>query len=178
MSITPPEDRNAYPFKSWWETLGHLEHWTPPKEWEGSAFATRRMFFERHRKTHNEGHWACPVCGYPTLGNRQSHDMCRVCQWECEGQDDPDADEAWGSGPNHGVSLSQARRNFEATRSMWPPEEAVRGGPHRFDALFSEAALASKNELCALLDGLMALESPQDIARQWQLIGTAWKRLP
>lgn len=38
--------------------------------------------------------------------------MCPVCYWEDDGQDDADADTVRG-GPNGGLSLSEARRNFE-----------------------------------------------------------------
>ncbi|MDH6214922.1 hypothetical protein M2283_002205 [Streptomyces pseudovenezuelae] len=40
------------------------------------------------------------------------YELCPVCFWEDDGQDDHDADEARG-GPNRGVSLSEARRNFQ-----------------------------------------------------------------
>jgi hypothetical protein len=36
-----------------------------------------------------------------------------VCFWEDDGQDDHDADEVHG-GPNRGLSLTEARRNFRA----------------------------------------------------------------
>ena len=143
--------------------------WIAPPQWEGTAFAVRRAFFERCQHTHGDGCVACPVCGYPTLHRRCCYDMCSLCQWECDGQDDPEADAVWG-GPNARVSLSQARCNFEPPRSMWPPEEAVPGGPHRYEELFSESAMARKNHLCALYEGLMALTAQQEVARQWERI--------
>lgn len=39
-----------------------------------------------------------------------SYEICRICFWEDDGQDDPDADENMG-GPNH-ISLTQGRFNF------------------------------------------------------------------
>ncbi|MBD0739062.1 hypothetical protein BGM09_06450 [Streptomyces sp. CBMA29] len=39
------------------------------------------------------------------------YEICPVCFWEDDGQDDHDADEARG-GPNRGWSLSEARQNF------------------------------------------------------------------
>src|SRR5580693_2661419 len=53
----------------------------------------------------------CPCCGYLTLGERGGYDICPVCFWEDDGQDDNDADTVRG-GPNGSLSLTQARKNF------------------------------------------------------------------
>jgi hypothetical protein len=42
---------------------------------------------------------------------RGADDICPVCFWEDDGQDDHDADEVRG-GPNYSLRLSEARRNF------------------------------------------------------------------
>ena len=55
--------------------------------------------------------YRCPCCGARTLPDRGSFQMCPVCWWEDDGQDDHDADEVRG-GPNGTLSLSQARENF------------------------------------------------------------------
>lgn len=73
----------------------------------------------------------CPCCGYPTLGSRSGYEVCRLCSWEDDGQNDPHADEIWG-GPNHGYSLTQARENFRRFLVMYEPERDLRiGGPDR-----------------------------------------------
>jgi hypothetical protein len=54
----------------------------------------------------------CPCCGYLTLTERSGYEICGVCFWEDDGQDDPEADEVWG-GPNGSLSLAQARENFK-----------------------------------------------------------------
>jgi hypothetical protein len=46
-----------------------------------------------------------------TLRDRGGYDICPVCFWEDDGQDDPHADEVWG-GPNGNLSLTAARRNY------------------------------------------------------------------
>src|SRR5207249_13923 len=53
----------------------------------------------------------CPCCFYLTLTERGGYDLCEVCWWEDDGQDDETADEVWG-GPNSDLSLSQGRYNF------------------------------------------------------------------
>ncbi|WP_090769340.1 CPCC family cysteine-rich protein [Nonomuraea maritima] len=60
-----------------------------------------------------DGPYACPCCGYVTLSERGGFEICPVCFWEDDGQDDPDADVVLG-GPNGYLSLTQARRNFLA----------------------------------------------------------------
>ncbi|MCY8937862.1 CPCC family cysteine-rich protein [Peribacillus frigoritolerans] len=60
----------------------------------------------------------CPCCGFPTLDERGGYDICELCNWEDDGQDDLYADEVWG-GPNGDYSLSEARRNFNKHLIMY-----------------------------------------------------------
>jgi hypothetical protein len=53
---------------------------------------------------------ACPCCGHATLTERGGFEICPVCFWEDDGQDNEDADRSRG-GPNP-VSLREARVNF------------------------------------------------------------------
>jgi len=54
---------------------------------------------------------ACPCCGRKTIGERGCYEICLVCWWEDDGQDNDQADEVLG-GPNGRLSLTEARRNF------------------------------------------------------------------
>ena len=54
--------------------------------------------------------YACPCCGYATLAEVAEFEICEICFWEDDGQDNPDHEECLG-GPN-GVSLKEARFNF------------------------------------------------------------------
>ncbi|SMQ77504.1 Cysteine-rich CPCC [Bacillus sp. OV166] len=60
----------------------------------------------------------CPCCGFPTLEERGNFEICELCHWEDDGQDDPYADEVWG-GPNGDYSLTEARRNFKENLIMY-----------------------------------------------------------
>ncbi|MFD0856060.1 CPCC family cysteine-rich protein [Actinomadura adrarensis] len=91
-----------------------------PKKPGEEEIARRIAWFERYTDTaiNNSVHqfergepYACPCCGYLTLGARGNYEICPVCFWEDDGQDDHDADAVRG-GPNYGLSLTQARRNF------------------------------------------------------------------
>jgi len=64
----------------------------------------------------------CPVCGYPTLDRRNSYEMCTLCEWEDDGQDDDEADKVWG-GPNGDYSLTESRLNFARYGCMYRPGE-------------------------------------------------------
>ena len=54
----------------------------------------------------------CPCCFQETLSERHTWEICSVCNWEDDGQDDHDADEVYG-GPNYSLSLTQARLNYQ-----------------------------------------------------------------
>ncbi len=62
----------------------------------------------------------CPCCGYLTLDRRADYEICELCNWEDDGQDDESADEVWG-GPNSDYSLTEARANFLKYRVMYAP---------------------------------------------------------
>jgi hypothetical protein len=54
---------------------------------------------------------ACPRCACVTLPARGDYELCPVCFWEDDGQDDHDADIVRG-GPNGELSLTEARANY------------------------------------------------------------------
>lgn len=58
-----------------------------------------------------QGVVACPCCGWISLSERGAFDICTVCWWEDDGQDNVDANVVMG-GPNSNLSLTQARANF------------------------------------------------------------------
>jgi len=64
--------------------------------------------------------YRCPCCGYLTLHGRGGYEICTVCFWEDDGQDDHDADEIRG-GPNKDFSLTMARDNFKKI-GVWHPQ--------------------------------------------------------
>jgi hypothetical protein len=55
--------------------------------------------------------YRCPCCNYLTLCGRAGFEICPVCFWEDDGQDDHDADDVRG-GPNGTLSLTKARMNY------------------------------------------------------------------
>ena len=54
---------------------------------------------------------ACPCCGFRTLDQRGANEICPVCLWEDDGQDDHNAD-VQRKGPLFD-SLTGARFNFK-----------------------------------------------------------------
>ncbi|MDX1930526.1 MAG: CPCC family cysteine-rich protein [Pirellulaceae bacterium] len=68
---------------------------------------------------------ACPCCGYATLDARGQYDICTVCWWEDDGQDNHNANIVRG-GPNSHLSLTRARINFLATGIFQPSRTDLR----------------------------------------------------
>jgi len=54
----------------------------------------------------------CPCCKCRTLHERGGFELCPVCYWEDDGEDEHDADVVRG-GPNGSLSLRQARLNYQ-----------------------------------------------------------------
>lgn len=52
----------------------------------------------------------CPCCDYISLPERRQYLICPICFWEDDGQDLDELDSM--SGPNHGLTLRDARHNF------------------------------------------------------------------
>ena len=73
--------------------------------------ASQTVSFENVTRPRNGGPYPCPCCGFATLPERGGYDLCPVCFWEDDGQDDHDADQVRG-GPNYSLSLTEARRSF------------------------------------------------------------------
>ena len=63
--------------------------------------------------------YRCPCCKFKTLCGRSAYEICPVCYWEDDGQDEHDADVVRG-GPNGSLSLRQAQKNFLQYRASDP----------------------------------------------------------
>lgn len=71
-------------------------------------FADRRHIFDKYLSEKKVQLFTCPSCGYPTLTERGAYEICSICYWEDDDQDDPEADKVWG-GPNASLSLTDSR---------------------------------------------------------------------
>jgi hypothetical protein len=69
------------------------------------------MFHSIYKPFEKNKTYRCPCCRFKTLHGRGGYEICKVCFWEDDGQDDHDLDEVRG-GPNGSLSLTQARLNF------------------------------------------------------------------
>lgn len=72
------------------------------------AFAARRSIFDSFIKKNKLKIFTCPGCGFPALESRGGYDICAICNWEDDNQDNEKADEIWG-GPNANLSLTENR---------------------------------------------------------------------
>ena len=115
--------------------------------------------------------YRCPCCRYPTLDERGGYEICELCGWEDDGQDDPHADEVWG-GPNGLYSLSEARSNFKKYLTQYDPAKE----PER-DVLPGPVEREAKRALMRAFDELskQALATPDDEA--WEKVYECEKAL-
>lgn len=93
----------------------------------------RTRFEERRRTFEAAGRATCPACGFPTIAERATYEICSLCAWEDDGQDD-DAHRPAGyteyflpddvaGGPNHDYSLTEARENFAINLTSYRPDD-------------------------------------------------------
>ena len=66
------------------------------------------------------GLYACPCCGYATVSEVGTYEICPICFWEDDGQDDPHATNDRG-GPNR-VSLTVGRENYRNVGASDPKD--------------------------------------------------------
>lgn len=144
-----------------------------------TTFWQRRKFFDAYGSRINEQkadlppngmRVTCPCCGYPTTSG-ETYEICDLCSWEDDGQDDLNADEILG-GPNQGYSLVEARQNFEKYLVMYPPEEDPSiGGPD------SDNEKQIKQNIIAAFDKMMEEPTPEELNGLWQKIAQGEKAL-
>ena len=134
--------------------------------------AARRSFFDNYAGEPGElspslrryrVRFTCPCCGYPTLRGRGEYEICFLCWWEDDGQDDHDADDVRG-GPNRDFSLSRARQNFVAYGVMYEPENDRRlgGGDTPEEKLIKKKVIEAFNDIARTPDS--------DHERLWSLV--------
>lgn len=85
-----------------------------------AAFHARRYHYDTYLQANDIQQYTCPGCGFPSLNERGGFNICDVCTWEDDGQDD----HAEGliaalrvegvqiSGPNGQLSLTDNRMNI------------------------------------------------------------------
>ncbi len=55
--------------------------------------------------------YLCPCCFMPTLNARAAYDVCKICDWEDDGQDSDDADIIRGGPIGHYVPAHYSYRS-------------------------------------------------------------------
>ena len=142
---------------------------------ENEPFHERRAFFDEYAEKVDVtvGRYGrrctCPCCGYPTLGGRASYQICFLCSWEDDGQDDSNVDDR--DGPNHGLSLAEARSNFENHLVMYEP-----GHDPRTTGEDTEEELAEKRKAVAAFEELQTAEAVQH-PQLWETIRSTERAL-
>jgi hypothetical protein len=104
--------------------------------------------------------YPCPCCQYPMLSERGGYEICHLCGWEDDGQDEPEADRVFG-GPNYELSLTVAKVNFRLHLEKHAP-----GSKHFRQP--TEIEVNAKRQIMAAFDALSTGEA--DRSRRWQEI--------
>lgn len=111
--------------------------------------------------------YVCPCCRYLTLSERGGYDICSLCGWEDDGQDDPHADEKWG-GPNGRYSLSEARSNFAKNLTKYDTmKPSTRIGGHD-----NQREFEAKRAMIAAFDA-MPLAADDRLNELWDAVRRA-----
>jgi hypothetical protein len=85
-----------------------------------AEFHNRRAHYDAYLQANNIDLHTCPGCGFPSLPERGAFNICEICNWEDDGQDDQAnsiLDALLGNGiliggPNGSLSLKDNRINI------------------------------------------------------------------
>ena len=80
------------------------------------------------------------------LLERGDYEICELCYWEDDGQDEAHLDEVWG-GPNHHYSLRDAQENFQRYWSIFDPNDDPRVWRDSAPVLHAKQALTQLFDL-------------------------------
>lgn len=103
----------------------------------------------------------CPCCYYPTLHKEDDDEICYLCGWQDDGQDDPYADEVWG-GPNKDYSLTEARENFKKNYTQYRDKIHILGQ--------SDKVIMTKKALINEYEKLKTMKSENSIQQLWKKV--------
>jgi hypothetical protein len=109
----------------------------------------------------------CPCCFLPTLAKLGVYDICPVCWWQDDGQDDSNADTVLG-GPNGHYSLTKARQNAADHGDMYDLGAGI---------AVVEVPSAARQQLMAFALTLRAGSTTEDEATLHRLIAAQRKTL-
>ena len=146
---------------------------------ESGEYENKRRWFEEYvarsgsgviRPARDDFQYVCPCCGYSTLPERGGYDICCLCNWEDDGQDDPHAGEVWG-GPNGRYSLTEARENFKRYWVMYSLDNDTRLNPGD-----TAVDLAAKKAIVAAFDAMSGADEPEQ-RRLWETVAEGKKAL-
>lgn len=85
-----------------------------------AEFFNRREHYNTYLQANDIARHTCPGCGFPSLAARGGFDICDICNWEDDGQDDQASSILAGlqvdgilmAGPNGRLSLKDNRINI------------------------------------------------------------------
>jgi len=94
----------------------------------------------------------CPVCGFYSLGERDSWEICGICYWEADGQDEYNKDNVKG-GPNGNHSLASYRTALYSSIEK-SKESRTKSLIRKFHKLIEGQEIVDKSEIKKLISQL------------------------
>jgi hypothetical protein len=76
-----------------------------------AAFLVRRAHYDVYLQANDIHLYTCPGCGFPSLAERGGFNICYVCSWEDDGQDD-NAGSILDELPTAGIKISGPNGNL------------------------------------------------------------------
>jgi hypothetical protein len=96
------------------------------------------------------------------LTARAVHEVCDLCLWQDDGQDDLHADGIWG-GPNGSLSLTEARDNFRDHFSKWDADDPM-------SEPYSVCVTEARRAMVAAFEGMKGDLSMERYEGVWQRV--------
>ena len=121
---------------------------------------TRYIKLIKEKKIQEPSNWTdynCPCCGYLTLTDNGKYEICRLCNWEDDGTDDPYINSA--GGPNGDYTLKEARENFQKYLIMYRPDDRGKTDSPR--------EIQAKKDMIAAYDAMLQTTDSVVIDQLW-----------
>lgn len=128
------------------------------------AFQKRRMHFNTFLYENKLENTTCPGCGFPSLSEDWFHEICSVCNWQNDGQDDPEANLVSG-GPNYQLSLTENRLIIGRKLNELANENQSEINHNPLEVL--QAFEKHNTRMIALEDKMMDVKSDDPLWEEW-----------
>lgn len=148
-----------------------LERIDRPCDDETTPLALRRNWFDLHPDVSLKK-YTCPCCGFPTHEKPMAQEVCFLCGWTYDQQDDFDAAVILNQA-NGNYSLLQARKNFENHHCMFSPDDPITLVRYHL----SPEILPYKSLITKTFYEILECNKPDFVKKYWDVIHALREKL-